>query len=248
MNIQIKSTVNYTQWKDSNWQPEKRVQANNELAASIKITNGNMYVPALVDMESQTIIDGHRRLQACRMANVPFYYIEVDSNIIGGREAIKMLNTTSRQWSLLDFMSSYAVDNDVYKTLKTILLERKVPTSLLTSYYNIQAKDIKAEAKIDIDFKDLEHKIDVFKVVCGIYSHVSTNYIHRALGKLYRLKDFNEERLLNKLAILVEHNGIGGTIQQKNFFLKELCTAYDYKQRDKAHLFHKLVEQKIVKD
>ena len=248
MKIEIKSTTDYQQWQDSKYQPAKRINATNDLIQSIQRTNGNMFVPALVHLDTNSVVDGHRRLQACKIAKVPFYYIEITDNIIGGRDAIKMMNTTSRQWSMMDFISSYATDNKEYAELRDLIEQRDIPVALITSFTGHQATHLKAEVSLNLNLEDLHKKIDVFKVVCGIYNNVSTNDIHRALGKLYKLEEFQPDRLISKLEILLTSNAIGAKIQKSNFFLRELCDAYDFKQKTKEHLFHKLIERSIIKN
>jgi hypothetical protein len=248
MNPEIKSTTNYKQWQDSKYQPSKRINATSDLIQSIKRTNGNMFVPALVHIDTNSVVDGHRRLQACKIAKTPFYYIEVTDSILGGRDAIKMMNTTSRQWSMMDFIHSYATDNEEYAELRDLLEQRDIPVALIASFTGHHSRHLKEEVELNLDMNDLHKKIDVFKVVCGIYNNVSTNDVHRALGKLYRLSEFKPERLISKLEILLTSNAIGAKIQKNNFFLRELCDAYDFKQRNKEHLFHKLVERSIIKE
>lgn len=244
----IHTTKDYDIFEENRYQPGKRIKASADLLMSIKSTKGNQYGPALVHKETMEVIDGHRRLQACMINKVPFSYIFVSEKDLPGRDAIKLLNITSRPWSMMNHLSSYAYDNESYKKLHELIEDRKIPVELLQSFCGINSKMLKEEVDININYKELNHKIDIFKAVCGFYSTMPTNYIHRALGKLYKLKEFNDERLLSKLALASENGGIRSLSRHNNFFIKELSDAYDFKSKNREYLYHKLIEQRIIKD
>jgi len=238
----IKRTTDYNLLKIGKHQPECRTDATLKLVDSLKATAGNLSLPGIVDVTTGEILDGHRRYQACKRASVPFYYTEFTPGEVTAREFTKLLNTSGKQWSIKDHLNSYSKTNEEYGVLYRYLVDNNIPTGLLDSFNSITASDIKAESKLDIDYKVFEAKVATYFFVCGVYPTVSKNYIHRALGKLYQVKGFNEERLINKLSVLAEAHQLKKPFQGKNFFSKVLCEAYDYKCRadSKAYLWHEL--------
>lgn len=83
---------------------------------------GQLFSPIAVN-ENYEIIDGQNRFKAFELLNLPIRYYFVDGY---GAKECSILNTTGKNWSMSDFIDSYAdIGNDNYIWLKSLLNKYK---------------------------------------------------------------------------------------------------------------------------
>ncbi len=222
------NTRNYNKFKLGANQPVTRLDATSTLVESVRLSNGNSLSPGLVHKETMEIVDGHRRYSACKRANVPFYYVYVTGSIKEIKELNKRLNTSGKQWSLKDYLNSYAMTSAEYKELLVFTLKWKTfPMECLKSFCALTSKDIKAEVKLDIDYELLEEQVNCMFVVKGYYPNISLNDIHRALWYMYKIEGFEPDKLIHKLELLFSKGKLKTSQSHKYYFLNTLSDAYD---------------------
>lgn len=242
----INSTKNYEEVSKNKYQPSHRPRPSKDMIQSIKETNGNILCPALVD-DDMNILDGHRRLQACIDTNTYFYYMKVSDLVdIKPERIMLLLNTTGRQWNTMQYMEFHSGMNIGYKLLLEFINDNKIPFSLITSFAGILSTTIQNGGSFEIDYKDLERKIKVYNIVSGYYPSVLSTQVHRTLAKLYKIDEFNDKTLIEKLEIYFGNSESSFKLD-KNAFLKELCKVYDYKTKTKkGNLEAKLLIKGII--
>lgn len=114
----------------------KRIEANRPIKTSgnkwrmllESIRENGQLAPAIVNGRNE-IIDGQHRLEACRIAGVPFKYI-----VLGGAEFRNIPEANlGDQWKLKDFIRAYAVNGNVNYQMMMTLLDEFVPTLNLSA-------------------------------------------------------------------------------------------------------------------
>lgn len=88
------------------------------LARSIEEHGNLTYVMPVVVDENMEVIDGQHRVKACEIADVPVYYV------VGGDmtiDDVRVINTKQRNWTIDDYIASYAAQGDEsYKTYQEL--------------------------------------------------------------------------------------------------------------------------------
>lgn len=93
------------------------VDHSGKIAESMK-ERGLLLAPIIVN-ENYEIIDGQNRFEACKKLNLPVYYVIAEG--YGINECIAM-NSVSKNWSVFDYIQSYAdLGNYNYKYLQDML-------------------------------------------------------------------------------------------------------------------------------
>ena len=244
VSIQVERTKNYKEFKKGKFQPEKRTKASKGLMASIKGTNGNKLCPAII--HNGEILDGHRRLQACEAMDVPFYYVKI--NDVPAQAFVQQLNSTAKQWSSRDYISSHAGYISEYAELEEILSVHKLPVSFMASMCDITSIMIQNGATLVWDRVKLRKQIKIYKKLKSIYNPlVSTNHIHRALGKLFKLPDFNPDIMFDQVSKAEKDDYNNLAASETHFFVKELIDIYNYKSSSHIDLFGQMKDMNIVR-
>lgn len=101
---QILSTTNYSQFKPL--KGNRRVVQGHLKNIIISIQENNLLSvqPILVN-EKYEIVDGQHRLEAARRMNIEIYYVVVPAT---GIREVQLLNATHANWTMNDYMDSYA--------------------------------------------------------------------------------------------------------------------------------------------
>jgi len=104
--MEILSTTQYDQFKYYVSNREVDQSHVRKLAASIQRKNLMHIRPALVN-EELYVIDGQHRIEACKLINVPVYYLVTEGLT---KSDIAILNTAQKNWTRLDFINFYAIE------------------------------------------------------------------------------------------------------------------------------------------
>jgi len=104
----IQKTTNYDLFKTV--RGNRTINTNHLAKLTLSVAKKNLleYAPIMVN-ESMEVIDGQHRLEVARQQNLPIYYTIVPRAGLG--EVIE-LNTTLRNWKLVDFVDSMIVQGN----------------------------------------------------------------------------------------------------------------------------------------
>lgn len=104
--MEILTTTDYDQFKYFVSNREVDKMHVRKLAASIEQKN-LMYIRPAIVTDEMYVIDGQHRIEACRLLNVPVYYIVTEGLT---KADIAILNTAQKNWTRLDFINFYAIE------------------------------------------------------------------------------------------------------------------------------------------
>ncbi len=228
MNTEIKiySTTDYELFKVHPQQPrEPKRTANTSLTEKIRASGRNLSIATI--SKDMYIVDGHRRIDACKKAKVPFIYEIIDFTAEETVTTIKDMNVTADSWGMKNYISSYATVDKDYRKLQQFIKEEKVPVSFFTSLTQFNEVLFRNMVSIKgMDWKQASHRANVYRVICSLFPESKTNDVHRALGALYNTHNFVEETLLTKLEKLVG-GSVSVAIRNKKQFLIDLSNVHD---------------------
>ena len=124
----VYATTNYKQFKSIKGNRDVLPSRVARIAESIDRIGVRM-VPIVVN-EKMEVIDGQGRLEAIRESGKPVYYV-IDKN--AGVDECRWLNIGCKNWSLYDFVKSYAeLGNEDYKCLRGLFDEYQSRISVNT--------------------------------------------------------------------------------------------------------------------
>lgn len=104
--MEILTTTDYDQFKYFVSNREVDKTHVRKLVASIEQKN-LMYIRPAIVTDEMYVIDGQHRIEACRLLNVPVYYIVTEGLT---KADIAILNTAQKNWTRLDFINFYAIE------------------------------------------------------------------------------------------------------------------------------------------
>ena len=96
------------------------------IANSILENNLLKHNPIIVD-NNMVVIDGQHRLEAAKQLGVEIYY--TDGGFIGAKQ-VRNLNSSQRQWTMADFVRSFAETSDDYQYLYDFSQANDLPLSV----------------------------------------------------------------------------------------------------------------------
>lgn len=168
---------------------------------------GYVLSPILVN-EKMEVVDGQARLEAFRRLEMPVYYII--QNGIGRKECISM-NINQTNWTLPDYIASYAEMGDAaYQRLIQLVDMFGKTFRLSTIIYSVTMKVWSNNAKIrngefecsQDEFERAQETLSWLIKFVPIISRVQgrTEYYYMALMFCYGDAEVDNDRLYNKLA------------------------------------------------
>lgn len=201
---QTYKTMNYGIIKEHDLQPTKRVKGYQALANSLKITNGNAYHPLLVSEKTMQLVDGHRRYYSSIIAGTPIYYVLLNEE--EEAKIMTMLNTTSRNWTSMNFIEHHSLKNDEYEKLYDFLSTTEASIELVKLFANIDLSILKEGGNIsNIDYEYLHRVLYATSIINAIFK-LGNTFSMRSLKKVVKLvgKDFDINKLLTNIGIDAE--------------------------------------------
>lgn len=206
----VYSTTDYEQF--SHIEGNRKINENHVARIMKEFEKIGQLSPIIVNQDLE-VVDGQHRLEACKRAQMPVYYIVVKSDSI---EAILSINNVNRKWKIMDYIHNYSVlGEEDYTTLLSHYEEYEgtlyhIPILTLVSFMSGQTNCTKSPGvhnKVkDGHFKI--HNIDGFLELFGMYKAVVdkikvTKSIPREISiPLFTLmshKNFDLLRFLDKL-------------------------------------------------
>lgn len=168
-----------------------------EVAASV-----GFLTPILVN-EEYTIIDGQHRFSVARDMKIPIKFIIIEN---AGKDEIISLNTTNKQWSVLDFIQLYAKEgNEDYQNLMDLYKHRIMPIStMLTTAMNAKASSgtitrKTKEGKFEFhNYLEYLNFIDFYVDLVENLKLETNEHIGQGLYELFKLEVFARDRFIIK--------------------------------------------------
>ncbi len=227
-------------YKETNYDLFKKLLGNREVGdervnaiiESIKKI-GYQPVPLLVN-EKFEVIDGEGRLEACKRLSLPIYF-EIKENI-GIEECIAM-NIKMRNWVLIDFINSFAVqENSNYVSL--LNYKNKFPK--LTEVEIAMCLSNAKSRNIDRPLRDGSYKIIETEETIGCLNFINSvvdkldsikggrQEFTQVLVGLYKLNLIDEDRMRDSIC---NHSSTIKPAYSIVAALTELQTVYNHRRR-----------------
>lgn len=236
--MKIATSTNYDKFKllDGN----RTIKPSHVQKLVYSMTNKYIAVPVIVNERNQ-IIDGQHRIAACRELKKPFHYIQIDGLSL---RDVQILNSSSKNWSLNDYMNSYIdLGNKNYSLYRRFDLDyifHHECNFLLLKGINRESvrKDFK-DGLLTLNKREIDEGNIFAAQASQIVQHFNEHYRNAAKSrksvtafvKAFTNPQYNHNRLIVKLKATKE----------------ELCgqsSTQDYIRQLESIYFHKVPERK----
>lgn len=199
----ILKTTNYSQFTILNGNRPLDIAHVKRIMESI--TNRNLLAenPIVVN-NFLCVIDGQHRLEAAKRLGIPIFYIVINH---GSLEDVWLLNTSQKNWSLLDYVNSYISRGYVdYRTLKDFSLRYDLPLGisaflLANKKFDTESDSIK-KGKFKVISIELAEKYANYVIFLRNYTSKnlsrSRNFLMSAIN-LCRINGLNLKKLARKI-------------------------------------------------
>ena len=180
------------------------------------------------------VIDGQHRLEHAKKAGVPIEYIVKPG--LTEHDIVRM-NTTQRPWSLLNFIESYANQgSEQYVSLLNLINKKYAGTSVVIAVArNTTASRTSLSELVksgNFEFINFEETLNFLKYYEKFRNETNTpkrTKVALALYALYRLENFDEDRLIRK----VLQKKFDDDLRVKGYDLTEALKEFIDKYNDK---------------
>lgn len=184
----------------------KKLKGNRQLRQNKNLQRSILKSGILIPIEINEkfeILDGQTRFELAKKLELPVPYRIIEG--IGIKEVIT-LNSTTKSWSVMDYVNKYALDHYIdYEHLKELYrYYKKVPISSLASaaegYLTNNALTTKRIREGNFKFYNFEVFSSFLNDYCLFISKTeikSGQYTFFAFFNLYTTKEFDYERLAN---------------------------------------------------
>lgn len=201
---------------------------------------GYVMNPIIVN-EHLEVVDGQGRLETLRRLELPVYYIVVDG--IGRKECVAM-NINQTNWSLYDYIRSYAeIGSEPYinllNTLDTFGKDFKLTVILnaITGKIESSSKSIK-DGLFTCTKEECEYGREILLWLAQYVPIIGrlqgrTEYYYMALIFCYSDAEVDNKRLYDKMNLMQASLIPVSTIQQA---LEQIENAYNYHARTKVYI------------
>ena len=192
------------------------------------------FISPIIVNEYMVVIDGQHRLEHAKKAGVPIEYIIKPG--LGEHDIVRM-NTTQRPWSLLNFIESYANQgSEQYVSLLNLINKKYAGTSVVISVGRNSTGSTKGLTDLvksgKFEFVNFEQTLNFLKYYERFRKETNTpkkTKVALAIYALYRLKDFDEDRLIRK----VLQKKFDDDLRVKGYDLTEALREFIDKYNDK---------------
>lgn len=162
------------------------------------------FISPIIVNEYMVVIDGQHRLEHAKKAGVPIEYIVKPG--LTEHDIVRM-NTTQRPWSLLNFIESYANQgSEQYVALLNLINKKYAGTSVVISVGRNSTGSSKGLTDLvksgNFEFVNFEQTLNFLKYYERFRKETNTpkkTKVALAIYALYRLKGFDEDRLIRKI-------------------------------------------------
>ncbi|MGW9964689.1 ParB N-terminal domain-containing protein [Staphylococcus sp. HMSC061G04] len=192
------------------------------------------FISPIIVNEYMVVIDGQHRLEHAKKAGVPIEYIVKPG--LTEHDIVRM-NTTQRPWSLLNFIESYANQgSEQYVALLNLINKKYAGTSVVISVGRNSTGSSKGLTDLvksgNFEFVNFEQTLNFLKYYERFRKETNTpkkTKVALAIYALYRLKSFDEDRLIRK----VLQKKFDDDLRVKGYDLTEALREFIDKYNDK---------------
>lgn len=192
------------------------------------------FISPIIVNEYMVVIDGQHRLEHAKKAGVPIEYIIKPG--LGEHDIVRM-NTTQRPWSLLNFIESYANQgSEQYVSLLNLINKKYAGTSVVVGVARDTTSNQTGLSKLvksgEFEFVNFEQTLNFLKYYEKFRKETNTpkkTKVALALYALYRIEDFDEDRLIKK----VLQKKFDDDLRVKGYDLTEALKEFIDKYNDK---------------
>ncbi|MEJ7440042.1 ParB N-terminal domain-containing protein [Staphylococcus hominis] len=192
------------------------------------------FISPIIVNEYMVVIDGQHRLEHAKKAGVPIEYIVKPG--LTEHDIVRM-NTTQRPWSLLNFIESYANQgSEQYVSLLNLINKKYAGTSVVISVGRNSTGSSKGLTDLvksgNFEFVNFEQTLNFLKYYERFRKETNTpkkTKVALAIYALYRLKGFDEDRLIRK----VLQKKFDDDLRVKGYDLTEALREFIDKYNDK---------------
>lgn len=192
------------------------------------------FISPIIVNEYMVVIDGQHRLEHAKKAGVPIEYIVKPG--LTEHDIVRM-NTTQRPWSLLNFIESYANQgSEQYVALLNLINKKYAGTSVVISVGRNSTGSSKGLTDLvksgNFEFVNFEQTLNFLKYYERFRQETNTpkkTKVALAIYALYRLKGFDEDRLIRK----VLQKKFDDDLRVKGYDLTEALREFIDKYNDK---------------
>lgn len=192
------------------------------------------FISPIIVNEYMVVIDGQHRLEHAKKAGVPIEYIVKPG--LTEHDIVRM-NTTQRPWSLLNFIESYANQgSEQYVALLNLINKKYAGTSVVISVGRNSTGSSKGLTDLvksgNFKFVNFEQTLNFLKYYERFRKETNTpkkTKVALAIYALYRLKGFDEDRLIRK----VLQKKFDDDLRVKGYDLTEALREFIDKYNDK---------------
>lgn len=200
---QVYETTNYDVFKLK--KDNRLIKENLKLKEEIKSIG--ILVPILVN-ENFEVIDGQHRLEIAKKVKkkVPFIVIKG-----AGKKEIISINTTSKQWSLEDYIFSYAEEGlEEYQKMKRLLETYPITIGTLcglafnTSDTGRALHKVKSGQLKFINYDFLVSFLEFYRDLMKNTVIPNNGTFPKSLYNMFRLKKFDQNRIFDKAGLIAD--------------------------------------------
>lgn len=192
------------------------------------------FISPIIVNEYMVVIDGQHRLEHAKKAGVPIEYIVKPG--LTEHDIVRM-NITQRPWSLLNFIESYANQgSEQYVALLNLINKKYAGTSVVISVGRNSTGSSKGLTDLvksgNFEFVNFEQTLNFLKYYERFRKETNTpkkTKVALAIYALYRLKGFDEDRLIRK----VLQKKFDDDLRVKGYDLTEALREFIDKYNDK---------------
>jgi ParB/Sulfiredoxin domain len=205
--MKLESTLDYSRFKRIVGNRGVRRAHIKNLADAIRQDATSVRYNPIVVNEKMEVIDGQHRLEAIKSLkselNLPVYYI-MEPNLT--LDNVISLNSGTKAWTPLDFADSFIErGNKNYQIYKDFKEMYGLNHDVLMRYLSLEnpiTTEMFKQGKFTVSNVDKSHKLCENLLEIGQY-YKRFNYRPFAMGfyKIWRDKQYNHKRMLQKLAI-----------------------------------------------
>lgn len=177
--------------------------------------NGYLPVAAIVN-ETNQVIDGQHRLQAVSELGLPYYYTVVKGASVAEAQS---LNKTQRQWSIQDYINSYANSgNENYIDLRADMDKWKV--SYITAI-TMAKKGTDSVKNGTLKYKSSQKLDGLIASALEIQPFIGTKVVAVwvAIEKVLTTDGYNHHRMMKNLNAHRGSDKLGARVDTKGYLL-----------------------------
>lgn len=199
----MKSTKDYSIFKDFSSNREVDHKHVNKLVQSIKKRNLLAVNPIVVDNEMR-VIDGQHRLAAAQILNVEIYYIQENIN----RKDISLLNSNQKNWTAMDYINFYTIEkSQAFMQLSNLINNYPdMAVSALLMLSNSEGRRSLVQLKEGyLDVLAIDHAKQICELCKNLNDRFQKSFVFDsrfplALGKAINTENFRMERLIEQIS------------------------------------------------